>query len=87
MKVALLTRTAHRMCRLDRLLRAGLLVRRSVLMEEYGVSLATFKRDLSFLRSQTGAVIVFDRFTNSYRLVNRDWRGVMAKLYEEAAKQ
>lgn len=42
------------------------------LMEELGVSRATLKRDLEYLRERLHAPIVYDRFQNGYRFANGD---------------
>jgi predicted DNA-binding transcriptional regulator YafY len=52
------------------------------LMEELGVSRATLKRDLEYLRSRMDAPIVYDRFSNGYQLQadTRDARQVKHEL-------
>lgn len=52
---------------IERLLGARRSTPRSVLLDELGVSWATLKRDLDYLRSRLNAPIVFDRALGGYR--------------------
>lgn len=75
----LLTDEARRLLRLERQLRGA-----GIPAGRYEASLATFKRDLSRLLSELGAVIVWQG--DRYCLVNRDWPGVMPHVFDEAAR-
>lgn len=61
----------ERFYRIERLMRSRRpgsgLVSFAELMDELGVSRATLKRDLEYLRSRMDAPIVYDRFHNGYR--------------------
>lgn len=83
----LLTPTAARLLRIERHLRTrGAVVTAEVLMADLQCSLPTLKRDLSTMRSDLGAVIVYDRFSGRYELRNREtWPGVLVMLCREAA--
>jgi predicted DNA-binding transcriptional regulator YafY len=52
------------------------------LMDELGVSRATLKRDLEYLRSRLDAPIVYDRDSNGYRFSAADARGAPAVRHE-----
>jgi predicted DNA-binding transcriptional regulator YafY len=58
----------ERFYRIERLIRARGCVPFAALLEELGVSPATLKRDLEYLRSRLDAPIVYDRHDNGYRL-------------------
>ena len=57
----------ERFYKIERLLRSRGCVNFESLLEELGVSPATLKRDLDYLRGQLGAPIEYDRDSNSYR--------------------
>lgn len=57
----------ERFYRIDALLRARRTVPVSVFLDELGVSRATFKRDLEYLRDRLHAPIVWDRARGGYR--------------------
>lgn len=78
---ALLSEEASRLLHMERALRgAGLPVGGPGL-----ASPATFKRDLSRLRSEMGAVVVWDTQCRRYFLKNREWPGVLPHVLSEAA--
>lgn len=58
----------ERFYRIERLIRARGCVTFAELLQELGVSPATLKRDLEYLRSRLDAPIVYDRHDNGYRL-------------------
>lgn len=58
----------ERFYRIENLIRSRGCVSFAVLLEELGVSRATLKRDLEYLRSRLDAPIVYDRHDNGYRL-------------------
>ena len=58
----------ERFYKIDHLLRSRGRVKVREFLDELGVSLATFKRDLEYLRSRMNAPIVWDRALESYRL-------------------
>jgi predicted DNA-binding transcriptional regulator YafY len=57
----------ERFYKIERLLRHRGCVSFAALQEELGVSPATLKRDLQYLRDRLDAPIVYDRFDNGYR--------------------
>ena len=57
----------NRIYQIDQLLGARKVVSISFLMERLGVSLATLKRDLSFMKDRLHAPIIFDRALDGYR--------------------
>lgn len=57
----------ERFYRIDQLLQARRLVPVRDFLGELGISLATFKRDLEYMRSRLNAPIVWDRELNGYR--------------------
>jgi predicted DNA-binding transcriptional regulator YafY len=57
----------ERFYKIEQLLHSRRVVSVPVFLEELGVSLATFKRDLMYLRDRIHAPIVFDRDANGYR--------------------
>ena len=63
----------ERLYRIDDLLNHRKVVPVGVFLEELEISLATFKRDLEYLRSRLRAPIIYDKFAGGYR-------------YEEAKK-
>jgi predicted DNA-binding transcriptional regulator YafY len=60
----------ERFYKIDQLLRERKAVPFSVLMEKLGVSRASLKRDLEYMRSRFNAPIEYDRDANGYRLGN-----------------
>ncbi|MBU3694532.1 MAG: WYL domain-containing protein [Rhodocyclaceae bacterium] len=58
---------AERLYRIDQLLHERGVVTRNDLLKALGVSLATLKRDLAFLRDRLNAPVVFDRERRGYR--------------------
>lgn len=58
----------ERFYRIERLIRARGCVPFAELLQELGVSPATLKRDLEYLRTRLDAPIVYDRHDNGYRL-------------------
>lgn len=58
----------ERFYKIEMLIRSRGCVSFAALIEELGVSRATLKRDLEYLRSRLDAPIVYDRFDNGYRL-------------------
>ncbi|MCA3060337.1 MAG: YafY family transcriptional regulator [Rhodocyclaceae bacterium] len=57
----------ERFYKIDQLIRLHTVVDVHTLMEELGVSLATFKRDLEYMRDRLHAPIVYDRDNAGYR--------------------
>jgi predicted DNA-binding transcriptional regulator YafY len=57
----------ERLYRIDRLLQERLVVTVKVFLDELEVSLATFKRDLEYLRDRLNAPIIWDRDAGGYR--------------------
>lgn len=57
----------ERLYRIDRLLQERTLVSLQVFLDELEVSLATFKRDLEYLRDRLNAPIIWDRDAGGYR--------------------
>jgi len=60
-------RDAERLYRIDQLLNDRLVVSRSELLAELGVSWATLKRDLAYMRDRLHAPVVYDRDRGGYR--------------------
>lgn len=58
----------ERFYKIELLIRSRGCVSFATLLDELGVSRATLKRDLEYLRSRLDAPIVYDRFDNGYRL-------------------
>jgi len=61
----------ERFYKIEMLIRHRRCVGFAALMEELGVSRATLKRDLEYLRSRMDAPIVYDRFDNGYKFEQR----------------
>lgn len=59
----------ERFYKIDQLLNDRMLVPIQVFLDELGVSLATFKRDLEYLRDRLNAPIEWDRDAGGYRFV------------------
>ncbi len=57
----------ERFYKIDQLLQARKLVKVNEFLEALGISLATFKRDLEYMRSRLNAPIVWDREAGAYR--------------------
>jgi predicted DNA-binding transcriptional regulator YafY len=72
----------ERFYKIEMLIRTRGSVSFATLMEELGVSRATLKRDLEYLRARLDAPIVYDRFDNGYKLQAdpRDQRQVKHEL-------
>jgi predicted DNA-binding transcriptional regulator YafY len=72
----------ERFYKIEMLIRSRGSVSFAALMEELGVSRATLKRDLEYLRERLDAPIVYDRFDNGYKLQAdpRDARQVKHEL-------
>ncbi len=68
-----MTKTA-RVYKIEMLIRNRGHVSFQALLDELGVSPATLKRDLDYLKDQLGAPIEYDRFLNGYRF-GQDYRG------------
>ena len=79
----LLTPQAARCYRLERLLRRRGCVTFQELLEMVGVSAATLKRDLLWMRTNLAARIEYDAWDNGYRL-DPQWPGLISKVHEEA---
>lgn len=62
----------ERLYRIDDLLNLRKVVPVGVFLEELEISLATFKRDLEYLRDRLQAPIIFDRFAGGYRYETQD---------------
>ncbi|WP_218871327.1 WYL domain-containing protein [Chitinibacter bivalviorum] len=59
----------ERFYRINQLLQDRKVVPRHVFLDELGISLATFKRDLEYLRDRLNAPIEYDRAVGGYRFV------------------
>jgi predicted DNA-binding transcriptional regulator YafY len=59
---------SERFYRMQALLRANRLVSRQQFLDELEVSLATFKRDLEYLRDRIGFPVVYDKDRGGYRI-------------------
>ncbi len=70
----------ERFYKITQLLEARKIVSREELLEELGVSLATFKRDLEYMRDRLNAPIVYDREQGGYRLDKNGSRGPQFQL-------
>ena len=72
----------ERFYKIDHLLQAGQpgAVPISVFLKELGVSLATFKRDLEYMRERLNAPIVWDRDANGYRFEGASTTGPRYEL-------
>jgi predicted DNA-binding transcriptional regulator YafY len=57
----------ERLYKIDKMLRERKVVAVNVFVQELGVSLATFKRDLEYLRDRMNAPVVWDRDAGGYR--------------------
>ena len=57
----------ERFYKIDQLLQARGRVKVGEFLDELGVSLATFKRDLEYMRERLNAPIVWDRDASAYR--------------------
>lgn len=79
----LLTTTAARLCRVEKLLRSRQVVTTEDLMRATGASRATLKRDLTCLREELGAPVIFDHVQGGYRLTNV-WQGIVPTLLQAA---
>jgi predicted DNA-binding transcriptional regulator YafY len=64
----LLTPTARRILRIERVLQERGTVPFAALRRHLGVSPATLKRDLLFMRERLNAPVTYDRNKNGYRL-------------------
>src|SRR5574340_298782 len=62
----------ERFYRIDQLLHDRRIVPRQDILDELGISLATFKRDLEYLRERLHAPIVWDRNERGYRFAAPD---------------
>jgi len=59
-----------RIYQIDQILSGRKFISRQELQERLGVSLATLKRDLAFMKDQLNAPIIFDRDLGGYRFQN-----------------
>jgi predicted DNA-binding transcriptional regulator YafY len=71
----------ERFYKIELLIRSRGSVPFAILMDELGVSRATLKRDLEYLRERLDAPIVYDRFANGYRF-NADPRDARQTRHE-----
>jgi hypothetical protein len=78
----LLNAQCSRFLAIERALRAGEATFASM-REACGCSAATLKRDLKTMRQALGCPIVFDRFQQRYRLLERSWPGLAPVILEE----
>lgn len=62
----------ERFYKINELLRTRRIVSREMFLEKLEVSLATFKRDLEYLRDRMGAPIIWDREQSGYRFEEND---------------
>ncbi|MFM2005591.1 MAG: hypothetical protein RLZZ09_1246, partial [Pseudomonadota bacterium] len=72
-------RTLHRIYQIDQLLGTQESVPTHELMERLGISLATLKRDLTYMKKRLRMPITFDRRLNGYRYVGADKRRAKPK--------
>jgi len=70
----------ERFYRIDQLLQARPVVPIREFLDELGVSLATFKRDLEYMRDRLNAPIVWDRDANGYRFEQAQGAGARYEL-------
>lgn len=70
----------ERLYKIDRLLRGQRCVPVARFLEELGISIATFKRDLEYLRSHLNAPIEWDRACRGYRLTEAPQLGPRYEL-------
>lgn len=70
----------ERFYKIDHMLQSRGRVKVTDFLEELGISLATFKRDLEYMRSRLNAPIVWDRDENAYRF--EEGRGGKGPKYE-----
>ena len=70
----------ERFYKIDHLLQANPVVPVGQFLEELGVSLATFKRDLEYMRDRLNAPIVWDRDANGYRFEHAQGAGTRYEL-------
>ena len=70
----------ERFYRIDQLLQARRLVPVRDFLDELGISLATFKRDLEYMRERLNAPIVWDRDQNGYRFEEPPAKGPKYEL-------
>ncbi len=78
-KITRMDRT-ERFYKIDQMLQSRGRVKVGEFMDELGVSLATFKRDLEYMRSRLNAPIVWDRDQEAYRF--EEGRGGKGPKYE-----
>ncbi|MDX1487407.1 MAG: DeoR family transcriptional regulator, partial [Acidiferrobacterales bacterium] len=71
---------SERFYKITQMLGARDVVSREALLEELGVSLATFKRDLEYMRERLHAPIVWDREHRGYRLRKQSPHGARFQL-------
>src|SRR5690349_11311764 len=71
---------SERFYRIDQLLHDRGVVPREVFLRELGVSLATFKRDLEYMRDRYNAPIVFDAEADGYRFEKQTGAGPRYEL-------
>ncbi|MDQ3027947.1 MAG: WYL domain-containing protein [Pseudomonadota bacterium] len=70
----------ERFYKIDHLLQGATPVPIDVFLKELGVSLATFKRDLEYMRDRLNAPIVWDRDANGYRFEQAKGAGARYEL-------
>lgn len=70
----------ERFYRIDQLIRDHTVVRFQTLLEALGVSRATLKRDLEYMRSRFNAPIEYDRDNNGYRFAKKGQAGPRYEL-------
>ena len=70
----------ERFYKIDHLLQGATPVPITVFLKELGVSLATFKRDLEYMRDRLNAPIVWDRDANGYRFEQAKGAGARYEL-------
>jgi predicted DNA-binding transcriptional regulator YafY len=70
----------ERFYRIDQLLQARRLVPVRDFLDELGISLATFKRDLEYMRERLNAPIIWDRDQNGYRFEEPPAKGPKYEL-------
>lgn len=70
----------ERFYKIEMLIRSRGQVRFDTLLAELGVSPATLKRDLQYLRDRLGAPIEYDAFTRGYRFAADNWQGTKHEL-------
>ena len=70
----------ERFYKIDQLLQSRRIVSREAFLEELEVSLATFKRDLEYMRDRFNAPVIWDAHERGYRYENANQTGQKFEL-------